>query len=120
MPGVSFTSYVAEIAMTSQIKELLGTWKSDLQDKESLRSYGKVTLKFGSDGSLLYAVHQAEKDQVMRLTFRVESGFIVTDQPLNPHPERTAYELTSDGKLVLTFGGQRACYTRVARPDPLR
>jgi hypothetical protein len=100
--------------MSRQINELLGTWKSDPQDGESLRSYGKVTLRFGSDGSLLYTVHQAEKDQVMRLTFRLESGFIVTDQPSHPQPERTAYELTSDGKLVLTFGGRRVSYTRVA------
>ena len=99
--------------MSSQINELLGHWKSDPQDEESLRSYGNVTLKFGSDGSLLYMVHQPDKDQVMRLTFRVESGFIITNQPSHPHPERTAYELTSDGQLVLRFGGQRVCYTRV-------
>jgi len=96
-----------------QINELLGTWKSDPQDEEALRSYGKVTLKFRSDGSLLYTIHKAEKDQLMRLTFRVDSGFIVTDQSSDPHLERTAYELTSDGKLVLTFGGQRVLYIRV-------
>jgi hypothetical protein len=100
--------------MSTQLNELLGTWKSDPQDEESLRSFGKVTLNFGSDGSLLYTVHQAEKDHVMRLTFRVDSGFIVTNQPSHPHSERTAYELTSDGKLVLTFGALRTWYTKVA------
>ena len=114
MARVSFGRHSEQIAMSSQINELLGTWKTDPQDEESLRSYGRVTLKFGCDGSLLYTVHHAEKDQVMRLTFRLESGFIVTDQRSHPHPERTGYELTSDGRLVLTFGDQRVSYTRVA------
>jgi hypothetical protein len=99
--------------VSGQISDLLGIWKFDPQDEEALHSYGKATLKFGSDGSLLYTVHQADKDQVSRLTFRVDSGFIITDQPSHPRPERTAYELTPDGKLVLTFGGQRARYIRV-------
>src|SRR5689334_3627162 len=99
--------------MSGEINELLGTWKSDPQDEESLRLYGEVTLKFGNDGFLLYTVHQAEKDQVMRLTFRVDSGFIVTDQPSHRRLERTPYELTSDGKLVLNFGGQTSRYTRI-------
>lgn len=105
--------HFGQIEMSSQTGELLGTWKSDPQDEAALCSYGRATLKFGSDGSFLYKIHEAEKDHVMRLTFRLESGFIVTDQPSEPRLERTAYELTSDGKLVLTFGGETSRYIRI-------
>jgi hypothetical protein len=97
----------------NQITQLLGTWHSDPTDRAGVHSYGDVTLKFGPDGTLLYVVHQADKDQVIRLTFRVEPGFIVTDQPSQPRPEKTRYEFTQDGKLVLAFGGEKSCYIRV-------
>ena len=81
-------------------------------DIAGAQSYGKVTLKFLPDGTLLYVIHQTDRDQVIRLTFRVEPGFIVTDQPSQPRPEKTAYEFTEDGKLVLAFGGERSRYVR--------
>lgn len=95
---------------------LIGTWKSDPGDPSGRGSYGNATLEFGADGSLVYAVHERDRDKVMVLSFRVEEpGFIVTDQPSAPRPEKTAYEMTSDGKLVLAFGGERSRYIRVAK-----
>jgi hypothetical protein len=96
-----------------QISQFLGTWHSDPTDGAGVQSYGNVTLKFGADGTLLYMVHQADKDQVIRLMFRVEPGFIITDQPSQPRPEKTTYEFTQDGKLVLAFGGEKSRYIRV-------
>jgi len=98
----------------NQISQLLGTWRSDPMDVAGARSYGDVTLKFLADGTLLYMIHEHDRDQVMRLTFRVEPGFILTDQPSQPRAERTAYEFTVDGKLILTFSGEKSSYVRVA------
>ena len=101
--------------MSRDSEQLLGIWKSDPRDRTGVQSYGSATLEFGSDGSLLYTVHESDRDQTMRLTFRVEEpGFIITDQPSQPHEERTAYELTLEGKLVLAFGGEKSVYVRVS------
>jgi len=99
--------------MTAQEAQLVGTWKSDPNDSVGTTTYGDVTLKFGADGLLLYIVHSSERDQVMRLTYRVEPGFIVTDQPSEPRSERTEYQIGEDGVLVLAFGGRKSRYLKV-------
>ena len=99
--------------MLLQEAELIGTWKSDPADAAGTGVYGAVTLKFGSDGTLLYTIHEVDRDQVMRLTYRTEPGVIVTDQPSQPRPERTEFEFTQDGALVLAFGGHKSRYIKV-------
>lgn len=94
------------------LHQLIGTWRSDAEDSTGVRAYGDVSLKFGSDGTLLYIIKHADKERVIRLTFRVDGDYIVTDQPSQPHVERTKYELTSDGALILAFGGQKSRYIR--------
>ena len=95
-----------------QMRSLMGTWRSDSGDAGA-RNYGSVTLKFSPDGTLLYIIHGDDKDQIIRLTFRLDSNFIITDQPSKPRSERTSYEFTKDGKLVLTLGREKSCYVRV-------
>ena len=95
-----------------QMHALIGTWGSDPADAGA-QNYGSLTLKFLSDGNLLYIIHGDGKDQIIRLTFRLDSNFIITDQPSNPRSERTAYEFTEDGKLVLTLGQEKSRYVRV-------
>jgi hypothetical protein len=75
--------------------ELVGTWKSDPND------------------TLLYIIHEAGRDQIMRLTYRTEAGVIVTDQPSEHRSERTEYRIEDDGTLVLAFGGRKSKYTKV-------
>jgi len=87
--------------MIDKRDELVGTWKTDVQDADALQQYSEMTLEFHSDGTLLNKIHQNGKDQIMFLTFRVEPGFIVTNQPSHPRTEKTAYEVTKDGKLIL-------------------
>jgi hypothetical protein len=99
--------------MTVQEVALIGTWKSDLGGAAGTGVYGDATLKFGSDGTLLYTIRGSDRDQVMRLTYRTEPGVIVTDQPSQPRPERTEYEFTQDGALVLAFRGHKSRYIRV-------
>lgn len=92
--------------------ELLGTWTSDPEDHEGIREFGRTTLEFEEDGQLTYTVHAEGKDQKMFLSFRVEGGTLITDQPSSPREERTAYSVGPDGKLTLWFGGQRSVYVR--------
>ncbi|MDT8071086.1 MAG: hypothetical protein ROO76_23255 [Terriglobia bacterium] len=99
--------------MSCEETELIGTWKSDASDRAGHSTYGDVTLKFGSDGTLLYIIHESDKDQIMRLTYRVEPGYIITDQPSLPRPERTEYELNENGVLTLSFGGRKSRYLKV-------
>jgi hypothetical protein len=99
--------------MTGQGTELVGTWKSDPTDSAGTGAYGEATLKFGADGTLLYIVHESDRDQIMRLTYRAEPGFIVTDQPSEPRSERTEYHIGEDGILVLAFGGRKSRYLKV-------
>lgn len=97
-----------------EMEQLIGIWKSDPEDETALESYGRVTLEFKASGSLIYTIHESDRDNMMLLTFREgEPGFIITDQPSAPHPERTAYEITPDGKLILVFGGEKSRYVRV-------
>lgn len=100
--------------MAVQETALIGTWKSDPNDSTGASAYGDVTLKFGADGTLLYIIREPDRDQIMRLTYHIEPGFIVTDQPSEPRPERTEYQLSEDGILVLAFGGRKSRYVKVS------
>jgi hypothetical protein len=55
-------------------------------------------------GGLLYTIRGREKDQIMKLRYKVEGSTIVTDQPSEPRVERTQFSLTDD-ILTLAFGG---------------
>ena len=99
--------------MIDEDPALIGTWKSDPGDVAGTGVYGNVTLRFDADGTLLHTVHELDRDQVIRLTYRVELGVIITDQPSRPGPERTPYEFAEDGALVLAFGGQKSRYLKV-------
>jgi hypothetical protein len=92
---------------------LIGTWKSAPNHSTSASTYGDITLKFGADETLLYIIHEQDRDQIIRLTYHIEPGFIVTDQPSKPRSERTEYQLGEDGVLVLAFGGRKSRYVKV-------
>ena len=100
--------------MTENRDALIGTWQTDAKDRAALRTYGSVTLKFETDGTLRYTVHENGKDEVILLTYRAESGFLITNQPSHPKPEQKAYEITPEGKLILNFGGQKSFYRRIS------
>ena len=87
-------------------RRLLGKWSSEPGSGEC------TTLDFKEGGCLEYTICGAQKDQKIFLTYRVEDNKIITDQPSHPQEERTPFELTDDGKLVLTYGDQRSIYKR--------
>jgi len=99
--------------MNIDLSKFIGTWQLDPTDDAGKQAYGDVTLRFGADKSLLYITHQHDRDEIARLTFRIEPGFIITDQPSAPRSERTAYEFTEDVKLILILKGEKSRYIRV-------
>jgi hypothetical protein len=96
----------------SVIDQLIGTWVSDPEDVDGIQEFGRVTLEFDEEGQLTYTAHARGKDQTIFLTFRVEDGSLVTNQPSSPRQERTAFSIGPDGKLTRWFGGQRGVYLR--------
>jgi hypothetical protein len=98
--------------MNNDLDKLLGAWRSDPSDCAGRKGYGEITLKFGSDKSLLYITHHHNRDEMTHLTYTIEPGFIVTNQPSEPRIERTAYEFTDDGTLILAFQEEKSRYIR--------
>jgi hypothetical protein len=72
-----------------------------------------VALEFLEDGRLAYAIlTQQGSTQIMRMTYRVEGTFLVTEQPSHPREERTSLGWDESGALVLEFGGEKSRFTR--------
>ncbi len=71
-----------------------------------------VTMEFKPDGRLIYAIHEGNKTQLIHLVYHVEGDTIISDQPSAPREERTRFVLTSDGQLLLDYGGNKAFLQR--------
>lgn len=89
--------------------DLIGTWVT-LQPTPARQD--DVTMEFRLNGELIYTIHERTKDQVIRLRWRLEGDVIVTDQPSAPREERTAFVLTPEGRLDLTYAGNVAEFVR--------
>ena len=99
--------------MASANALLIGKWRAEPSDCASRDRYGDTTLEFRVDGQLVYTENVGKNREISLLTYRVEEGIIVTDQPSAPREDRTPFELTNDGKLILDYGGLTSCYIRV-------
>jgi len=67
---------------------------------------------------LFHSVLSDGRWQIMKLTYRVEGDYLVTDQPSSPRAERTRFRLESDGTLRLEFGGQKSWFRRGKKRAP--
>ena len=90
---------------------LLGCWHLTFADP-ALEMKQPVELEFRPSGELIYSVDAGGKWQIIRLTFRVEGGELITDQPSNPREERTGFALQDLYTLVLDYGGAKAFFSR--------
>lgn len=96
------------------MKQLIGSWKSDTDDPSTRVNYGEVTMTFYGDGRLTYTVHSKEKDEVMRLVYKVTGDELVTDQPSAPAEHRTKFGFDERGRLILDDAGERSRFVRVS------
>jgi hypothetical protein len=93
-------------------EQVLGRWSTDPKDADSISEYGVVGLDFKADGSLVYTIYGDDREQRMFLTYRIEDGVLVTDQPSDPREDRTPFEVTRDGELRLRYGDRWSTYIR--------
>src|SRR5262245_61055500 len=92
--------------------DLIGTWLIDETDKPAVNIFGGVTLDFDLDGVLLYTIREGEKLQIINMTYTVEDGIIVTNQPSAPSFERTKFTISPNGILTLYFDGMTSRFKR--------
>jgi len=95
-------------------ERLLGRWRSAPGDASLPPGARAILLEFHSDGRLDYTLELADRFQVSKLRFRLDADWLITDQPSAPREERTAFFVTSDGRLELTRDGTRAVFVREA------
>ena len=93
--------------------ELLGRWAIDPTDQSAVDAFGDVALEFDERGNLIYVIKEAEKDQIILMTYKVVGNELITDQPSHPDPQSTHYSISGD-TLNLAFGGQPSRFIRVA------
>jgi flagellar hook assembly protein FlgD len=86
--------------------QLIGRWVCEFGSEE------KSNLEFCDDGELFFIVETSKTKQKIQLTYRVDDGVLITDQPSQPQEERTRLSFTLDGKLWLSIGGQDWLYRR--------
>ena len=95
------------------MKQLIGKWKSDPDDPSTQANYGRVTQTFHEDGRLTYIIHSPNKDEVMRLVYKVDRDELVTDQPSAPAEHRTKFSFDERGRLVLEDERECSRFIRV-------
>ncbi len=94
---------------TSSAKVLVGCWHLVRSTQEP---FEPAEADFRDDGRLYYSVLSRGRWQIMKLRYRVEGDFIVTEQPSAPRQERTRFSVESDGTLHLELGDKRNRFHR--------
>jgi len=69
-------------------------------------------MDFRADGTLVYTVHEQTKDQIMLLTYRASGGWLETDQPSMPRPQRNRYSIENRA-LAVKYDGQVVRFVRM-------
>lgn len=70
-----------------------------------------MAMEFLPDGRLAMVFLQGQRRQTIRLSYRVEGGELVTDQPSEPREQRSRFSFVGSD-LVLDFDGEK---TRLSR-----
>ena len=90
----------------------LGRWR--LIDTEGAYDTGLGTeVEFHPDGNLTYTIHLSDKQQLILLTWRLEAGFLVSNQPSHPHEVRSKVISVGADELVLEHAGEKTRLIRI-------
>jgi hypothetical protein len=98
------------------VTDLLGQWRLVEADAELELDPDSVA-HFKPNGELLYIVRESDCTSVMRLTYRVEGSYLITDQLTSPREERTEFRLEGD-RLLLKYEGGSAHFRRAQGQYP--
>ena len=89
-----------------------GRWR--MVDTDGAYDTGLGTeVEFQPGGNLTYTIHQAETQQLILLTWRLEDGFVVTNQPSHPAEIRSKVISLGPEELVLEYSGEKPRLVRV-------
>ena len=69
---------------------------------------------FHPDGTLTYTIEVEGRTLVMNLTWRIEDGMIVSDQPTAPGEVHSKYRFLDADTLVLEYDGEESTFRRRA------
>jgi hypothetical protein len=97
---------------STDLSPFVGLWRLMETDGPYETARG-VEVEFHPGGQLTYTIHQAEKQQLILLTWRLEGGFVVTDQPSQPAEQRSKFEFRGPNELVLELEGSTTRLIRV-------
>lgn len=90
--------------------QLVGSWVLKPGQRALEAELGRHAMLFVAGGGLVYSICDAEGLARLVLTWRVEGGSLVTDQPASPQEERTRFAFEG-GELII---GGEARYQREA------
>jgi hypothetical protein len=95
--------------MSEEEFKILGKWKRT--EKTADGSFTQI--EYTDNGSCTFTISTPSKDEVINLTYYIDNGYIVTDQPSHPKIVRTPYIITPEDILVLTYDGIVYEYVRL-------
>ena len=99
--------------MAENIYELLiGKWKNDCNDLESIRMYGNTMLEFIDNNRLVYHIYQNDKEQIINLTYKIRGNILITNQPSLPTREKTQFKIINNKELILIYDNIKVKYIK--------
>lgn len=94
-----------------KMHHLIGVWQIDSSDIAAMERYGLVILEFREDRQLIYTIDTGDKLQRIFLTYQIDDGKLITNQPSSPREEVTRYELLGE-RLILFYGSTGTTFLR--------
>ena len=111
MPHMGILSFFKRTTASGGNDRLIGKWLL-VGPASHLDAGDGVEVEF-ADGRLDYIIRDAGQKQIMKLMYRIDGDEIITNQPSAPREERSKFEFVGD-HLVVTFGGKRSQFSRMA------
>jgi outer membrane lipopolysaccharide assembly protein LptE/RlpB len=93
-------------------ENLIGVWRSDLDDLITQEYYGNISMEFCNDGRLIYTIFENSRTQAATLTYHVEGDLLITDQPSHPEKVETKFTI-KEHVLELHFDGIKSRFLKV-------
>ena len=92
---------------------IIGKWKVDPEDFNSLKKFGLSSMIFSENGELLHITHEADgRNLVSMCTYAIKDNFLIVDQPSSPREERIKIDFISRDNLMLDLNGNISHYIR--------
>jgi hypothetical protein len=100
------------VALSADLQNLLGCWLL-VTGQQTVDAGDRVEMQFKPSGELVYAVHEAQKWQLVLLTFKLEGKTIVSNQPSKPREARTEFSFPAPNQLKLNHFGDITSFKRL-------